>query len=78
MTTPLTGALNWQYRTFTYAGGISLREIQYRYMAPSVKATRLLTLTSVGFPPLNTPAFAGHTTGRAPFRASGFPTDFTS
>ena len=29
-TTPLGGTLGWQYRTFTYNGGISLREVQYR------------------------------------------------
>ncbi|MBV9746957.1 MAG: hypothetical protein JO099_24610, partial [Acidobacteriia bacterium] len=32
MTTPLGGSLQWAYRTFTYAGNISLREVQYRNM----------------------------------------------
>jgi RHS repeat-associated protein len=29
-TTPLGGSLQWQYRTFTYATGVSLREVQGR------------------------------------------------
>ena len=42
-------------------------------LLPAIQATRLLTLTSVGFyPPLNTPAFAGHTTGRARFEHPAF------
>ena len=42
-------------------------------LLPAIQATRLLTLTSVGFhPPLNTPAFAGHTTGRVHFEHPAF------
>jgi len=32
VSTPLGGTLQWQFRTFTYAGGISYREIQNRWM----------------------------------------------
>jgi len=42
-------------------------------LLPAIQATRLLTLTSVGFyTPLNTPALAGHTTGRARFEHPAF------
>jgi hypothetical protein len=32
LTTPLGGSLQWAYRTFTYSGGISVREVQTRYL----------------------------------------------
>ena len=32
MTTPLGGVLQWTYRAFTYGTGITLREVQNRYM----------------------------------------------
>jgi hypothetical protein len=41
-------------------------------LLPAIQATRLLTLTSVGLSPLNTPAFAGHTTGRAQLEHPAF------
>jgi hypothetical protein len=34
MTTPLGGSLSWQYRTYTYSGNRSYREVQTRQMTP--------------------------------------------
>jgi hypothetical protein len=36
VTTLLGGVLKWDYTTFTYASGISLSEVQYRYMQSQV------------------------------------------
>jgi hypothetical protein len=32
LTTPLGGVMQWAYRSFTYGTGVSLREVQYRYL----------------------------------------------
>ena len=32
LTTPLGGVMQWTYRPFTYGTGVSLREVQYRYV----------------------------------------------
>src|ERR1700681_3367861 len=47
-------------------------------LLPAIQATRLLTLTSVGFVPTEHASLRWTHTRTCPFRASGFPTHFTS